>query len=283
VEAPNYERSASPAAYSRDPQPSERPPKRLRFSAETLSGIVTSDAIAVRNDILYSFEPLLARFASRRCFAVVNFPRRLLFLLSLIAFLAGTPVVATTHRDSVAPPAPALPSVIADFDGDLRPDTASIQSGRSDSSHAVYWIQLQLTSIGRQSIRLEAPVGGLQILARDVNGDRALDLVVTTAGLGNLVAVFLNDGHGGFSKVDQNAFPVSFNDSATDCASAPCQDSIAADAPPQSRTEIASETRTVFGLQSNARLRAFSNSESSLDRSLTCHPGRAPPFPVPQF
>jgi hypothetical protein len=236
----------------------------------------------VRNDILYSFRPLLARFASRHCFAVVNFPRRLLFLLSLIAFLAGTPVVATTHRDSVAP-APALPLVIADFDGDLRPDTASIQSGRSDSSHAVYWIQLQLTSIGRQSIRLEAPVGGLQILARDVNGDRALDLVVTTAGLGNLVAVFLNDGHGGFSKVDQNAFPVSFNDSATDCASAPCQDSIAAGAPPQSRTELASETRTVFGLESNAGLVAFSNPESSLDRALICHSGRAPPFPVPQF
>ena len=237
----------------------------------------------MRNDILYNFEPFLARFASRRCFAVVNFPRRLLFLLSLIAFLAGTPVVASTHRDSVAPPVTALPFVIADFDGDLRPDTASIQSGRSDSSHAVYWIQLQLTSIGRQSIRLEAPVGGLQILARDVNGDRALDLVVTTAGLGNLVAVFLNDGHGGFSNVDQNAFPVSFNDSATDCASAPCQDSIAAGAPPQSRTEIASETRTVFGLESNARLVAFSNSESSLGGSLICHPGRAPPFPVPQF
>jgi hypothetical protein len=184
---------------------------------------------------------------------------------------------------SIAPPAPGQPFVIADFDGDLRPDLASIQAARSDSNRAVYWIQLQLTSVGRQSIRVVAPVGGLQVLARDVNGDHAVDLVVTTVGLGELVAVFLNDGHGGFSQVDQNAFPVSFSDSATDCASAACLDSEAACVPPQSRTEISPETKVLLHLRSKAGFVALSNSKSPFDRSLIRHPGRAPPSEVPHL
>jgi hypothetical protein len=236
----------------------------------------------VPDNILHSYDPLVSVFAGWRRFAAANFVCRLLWLLSLTTFVAGA-AAADVQRTSIAPPAPGLPFVIADFDGDLRPDLASIQAARSDSNRAVYWIQLQLTSVGRTSIRVVAPVGGLQILARDVNGDHAVDLVVTTAGLGELVAVFLNDGHGGFSQIDQNAFPVAFSDSATDCAPAAGQDSDAAGVPPQSRTKIPSETKVLPYLRSKAGFVALSNSKSPLDRSLIRHPGRAPPSEVPHL
>src|SRR5271170_3994083 len=62
-----------------------------------------------------------------------------------------------------------------------------------------YSVQLHLSSVGQHSIQLVAPAGGLQIEARDVNGDDAIDLVLTTAWLKQPVAIFLNDGHGSFS------------------------------------------------------------------------------------
>ena len=87
------------------------------------------------------------------------------------------------QRTSATSVGPGLPFAIADFDGDLRPDLARVQTGRSDSSRTDYWIQLQLTASGRQSIEIVAPIGGLQIAARDVNGDHAIDLVLTAAWL----------------------------------------------------------------------------------------------------
>ena len=89
---------------------------------------------------------------------------------------------------------------ISDFDGDLQPDLASIQAGRNNSGETDYWIQVHLSTAGRQSIRVVAPSGGLQIEARDVNGDHAIDLVISTAGRREPVAILLNDGHGTFSR-----------------------------------------------------------------------------------
>jgi hypothetical protein len=95
---------------------------------------------------------------------------------------------------------------IADFDGDDRPDMATVQVGLGTASHAGYWIDFELSAGARQSIRLTAPVGGLEIASRDVNGDRSVDLVVTTAWLSEPVAVLLNDGHGNFTYREAAAF-----------------------------------------------------------------------------
>lgn len=96
---------------------------------------------------------------------------------------------------------------IADFDGDSRPDLATVQVGLSSASRPGYWIDFELSAGVRQSIRLTAPAGGLQIASRDVNGDRSLDLVVTTAWLSQPVAILLNDGHGNFTYREATAFP----------------------------------------------------------------------------
>src|ERR1700735_4114228 len=89
-------------------------------------------------------------------------------LLALLA--AGLVAVGPSAASAAQAPvsgvaASSLPFAIADFDGDLRPDIASIQSvqsGQSDPANdSSYWIQLQLSSSGRRLIRLDAPAGGL--------------------------------------------------------------------------------------------------------------------------
>ena len=97
---------------------------------------------------------------------------------------------------------------IADFDGDNRPDLATVETGLIGVSHARYWIGFRMSAGARQTIGVNAPVGGLEIASRDVNGDNITDLVVSTAWLKSPVAVLVNDGHGNFTMHDPAAFSI---------------------------------------------------------------------------
>jgi hypothetical protein len=99
---------------------------------------------------------------------------------------------------------------IADFDGDKRPDLATVHAGVSSSWDTQYWIAFQLSGGSRQTLGITAPTGGLQITSRDVNGDSFLDVVVTTAWTNRPVAVLLNDGQGNFRASSPCAFPEAF-------------------------------------------------------------------------
>jgi len=103
---------------------------------------------------------------------------------------------------------------IEDFDGDSRPDIATVVEGRSRAADNHYRIRFQLSSGRSQNIDLTAPVGGLDLSSRDVNGDDFLDVVVTTAGSNQPVAVLLNDGSGTFTASDPSAFPGAFRKSS---------------------------------------------------------------------
>ena len=113
---------------------------------------------------------------------------------------------------------------IADFDGDRKPDlaTVEIQKG-SSASRTQYSIRLQLTLGATQVFGVTAPAGGLQIVAKDVNGDDALDVVVSTALQHEQVAVLLNDGHGKFTLADPSAFPDLMRNSHADWSGATTQ------------------------------------------------------------
>ncbi len=105
---------------------------------------------------------------------------------------------------------------IADFDGDRKPDLATVEVQKGSSSgNSRYSIRLQLTAGATQVFGVIAPAGGLQILVRDVNGDDALDVLVSTVWQHKQVAVLLNDGHGKFMLADPETFPAAFlgNDS----------------------------------------------------------------------
>jgi hypothetical protein len=203
---------------------------------------------------------------------------RSLILLLFLGLVGGSAAASTdVQMAPVTSVGPGLPFAIADFDGDLCPDLASVQTGRSDFSHTDYWIQLHLTTTGHQSIQVVAGVGGLQIAARDVNGDHAVDLVLTSALLRQPVAILLNDGHGSFTRAAPTAFPGAFTESETNWASGSHQVTDAVGVPPQSRVELFLKMRGLPYPKAQEDFTPISIGGLFLRTFLTSHLGRAPP------
>jgi hypothetical protein len=207
---------------------------------------------------------------------------RLLILLLLLGLVGGS---AAAGIDLQKPPATSLghglPFAIADFDGDLRPDLASIQAGPNSSGSTDYWIQVQLSAAGRRSMRVVAPTGGLLIEARDVNGDHAVDLVLSTAWRRQPVAILLNDGHGSFSRVESNAFPGAFSESTTKWTSNSKQATEAIGVPPQSSVGIWPEASDLPHVRSRTGSILPSSLWFLVSSSLISYAGRAPPSEAP--
>ena len=142
------------------------------------------------------------------CSAAVCPGRWIVLLLFCAMFCFGTRGTGlSSHKvGTFAHRAAATHFAIADFDGDNRPDLATVETGLIGASHARYWIGFRMSAGARQTIGVNAPVGGLEITSRDVNGDNIIDLVVSTAWLKSPVAVLVNDGHGNFTIHDPAAF-----------------------------------------------------------------------------
>jgi len=139
----------------------------------------------------------------------------MLLLVVCASIIAVCLQMVTPARNCIRHEAGIAPQfAIEDFDGDSRPDVAIVSEGRSGSADDHYRIRFQLSSGGSQNIDLTAPVGGLDISSRDVNGDDSLDVVITTAATNRPVAVLLNDGAGKFTASDPSAFPEAFRKSS---------------------------------------------------------------------
>jgi hypothetical protein len=138
----------------------------------------------------------------------------LLLLLVFVSIVAVSFQTACPARTAPPHEARIVPQfTIEDFDGDNRPDIATVLEGRSRGVDRYYRIRFQLSSGGSQNIDLAAPAGGLDLSSRDVNGDDFLDVVVTTAGTDRPVAVLLNNGAGNFTASDPSEFPGAFRKS----------------------------------------------------------------------
>jgi hypothetical protein len=131
-----------------------------------------------------------------------------LCLLVLVGSFFGS-IPAQAGNLSLPVSGPRSPFAIDDFDGDHRPDLASVQQVSNNSSGTIYRVQLHLSAVGQQFIHLVGPSGGLRIASRDVNGDDIPDLIVSSAWREETLAVLVNDGRGAFSLADPNSFPAS--------------------------------------------------------------------------
>ena len=172
---------------------------------------------------------------------------------------------------------------IADFDGDRKPDlaTVEVQKGNS-SSTSQYSIRLQLTAGGAvQVFGVIAPAGGLQIVARDVNGDDALDVLVSTAWQHQQVAVLLNDGHGKFTLADAGAFPDSLRNSRADWSGAATQIHDNAAIPSSwSSAKASGVCAGAFVTENDQKLTPLSDFRFHTSQLVFGCAGRAPPFAV---
>lgn len=167
---------------------------------------------------------------------------------------------------------------VADFDGDSKPDLASVEAGTSNALSADYWVQLQLSTASGQTFRIVAGMGGIQIASRDVNGDNVPDLVLTRTWTEQPVAILLNDGHGTFSQVDPEAFPEAFREHRATWSSTTDHKTDVVGAPPQSREDICSEIGSYLFLRPRSRVADNSDSRLTALLFLISHSGRAPPF-----
>lgn len=206
-----------------------------------------------------------------------------LFLLLVGLAGRGTAMPAEIPSAPASSVGPGAQFAIADLDGDLRPDLASIQAEPNSSATTNYWIQLQLSTTGWQSIRVVAPSGGLRIETRDVNGDNAIDLVLAESWFNRPVAIFLNNGHGGFSRAETSAFPGAFRESETNWSSSSATSlaTVAVGVPPQSGAGVRSEENDLRRGQSPRRWISRGTPGFTASPFLVSQAGRAPPSATP--
>lgn len=155
-----------------------------------MPGFVASTYMRVRNHQRFVRTVALWLFAALSLLLV--FARR-------TAAAAASPAHAATHF------------AIADFDGDSRPDFASVDAGQISTRFTKYWIEFRLSGGPSRGVTITGPTGGLQIASRDVNGDSFPDVIVTTVWTNTPVAVLLNDGVGNFTSSSPSEFQSAFN------------------------------------------------------------------------
>jgi len=209
--------------------PRAKPPTELDRSAAVMTLSRTGFSPLDRNAIL----PLANRVSSRpqRFFAAAimdDFKKTchkgehsalkvwrssLFVILFLVAFAQAARAQQVPQTTASLAPQSRSKFAIDDFDGDSRPDLASVEAAQRDSRDARYQIRFQLTAGRLQTIGLTAPVGGLRLRSGDVNGDNYPDVVVTTFWTNQPVAVLLNDGLGNFSEAEPSRYPGAFTSS----------------------------------------------------------------------
>lgn len=96
---------------------------------------------------------------------------------------------------------------LGDFDGDQRADVALAEPQGVFNGAYRYRVDVHLSTELSSTFDVDsAAAGGLHISARDVDGDRDLDLVITSEFGREPIGIWINDGHGVFTKGPAEAY-----------------------------------------------------------------------------
>jgi hypothetical protein len=133
-------------------------------------------------------------------------------LAILLALIAIGPAVCAEREDSLAELARTVltggDATTADFDGDRHGDLALVVPDRGSLMSTRYTVDIKFsTRIDSTSFTLQSRPGGLDVAARDIDGDRDLDLVITTRLSGEHVGVWVNDGSGNLLRGNVADYP----------------------------------------------------------------------------
>lgn len=205
-------------------------------------------------------------------------------LLALLGLLIGGANIRANDSQVFAAghglPAAMDTFAIADFDGDLAPDIASVQPVSSNSSGTNYFVQLQFGSGQRRSICLAAHWRDVRIVARDVNGDRIPDLIISSAWSEETYAVLINKGNGAFSLVDPSSVQALSRESKQSLNWPRLRPSETAATSPSSGERGCAKTKCTGHTCSTKRLVYQPNLISLRCPLLVSLPGHAPPRPA---
>ncbi len=221
------------------------------------------------------------RFCTKGAIAKVARVSLCLLCLCVFTMVFGRTVAVAAQGTSGGTRGFSPRFAIADFDGDRKPDVATVQVVREAALDSVYFIRLQLSTGEESAIGIIGPQGGLELVARDVNGDDAMDLVVTAAMGSHFVAVLINDGHGKFTLAKAGAFPSIESDEGN---------RLVATQEPAEECAALQFTRSTFGiealddsgtgLEQRSKFSLVANCDGNLPHVWRGKSGRSPPFAV---
>jgi hypothetical protein len=96
--------------------------------------------------------------------------------------------------------------VLADFDGDLRPDLATGRSAQRDAQGYAQEVRINLGAFKESSFTFHSRAAKVDFLAWDIDGDDDGDIVIVETLSRRPVGVWINDGAGSFAEGDLAKF-----------------------------------------------------------------------------
>jgi hypothetical protein len=136
-----------------------------------------------------------------------------LLVLAIIVLLPQASHAANSHKSTFRLGSAAQPfgssTAIADFDSDHKPDFAIANKIGTSTRGYEYSLEFELSLESRQVFHFHSSYSGLSVAAVDLDNDKDLDVVLTRITNGEIVGVWINNGHGQFTEGPKSsAFPL---------------------------------------------------------------------------